>query len=87
MFILPLRAQHAHYDENGEMSDGQTHSKLDAPSRLLLDREQVAVWLNVEPNTVDYLHRVKRLRAFQIGKSLRWRPKDVVAFVNGLEKD
>ncbi len=57
------------------------------PNPLLLDREQVATWLNVDVSTIDNLHRFKRLRGCKVGRALRWRPEDVTRFVAELQPD
>jgi hypothetical protein len=56
----------------------------DLMSRLLLNRDQVAALLEVDPATVDYLHRMRRLRAVRVGKVNRWKPADVKAYVESL---
>ena len=61
-----------------------THQLL---SRLLLNRAQVASVLDVPAETVDYLHRVRKLRAVRVGKFNRWRPRDVQAYVDTLENE
>ncbi|UCE61276.1 MAG: helix-turn-helix domain-containing protein [Phycisphaerales bacterium] len=55
--------------------------------RLLLSREQVAALLGVPESSVDYLHRVKQLRAVKVGKMNRWKPAAVREFVDRLEAE
>ena len=54
-------------------------------SRLLLARPEVSLLLGIPEESVDYLHRMKRLRGVAVGKFLRWRPDDVQRFVDELE--
>ncbi len=54
---------------------------------LLLTRDEVAATLQVPAETIDNLHRTGQLRAWKIGKHLRWRPADVRAFVEKLGDD
>ena len=55
--------------------------------RLLLTREQVAAVLGVPESTVDYLHRVRTLRAVKVGKHLAWKPEAVRQYVESLEPE
>lgn len=55
------------------------------PKLLVLNAEGVAAMLCVSSETVQNLHRTHQLRGIKIGKHLRWRPKDIEAFVEGLE--
>jgi excisionase family DNA binding protein len=54
-------------------------------TRLLLTRDEAARMLSIKPETLDYLHRMKRLRGVKVGKELRWRPPDVQRFVHELD--
>ncbi len=51
---------------------------------LVLTREQVGELLQVSADTVDNLHRTNQLRAFKIGKHLRWWPEHVREFAEQL---
>ncbi|UCE62054.1 MAG: helix-turn-helix domain-containing protein [Phycisphaerales bacterium] len=55
--------------------------------RLLLTREQVAELLGVPESSVDYMHRVKRLRAVRVGGHNRWKPAALKDFVDQLEPE
>lgn len=55
--------------------------------RLLLSREQVAVVLGVPEPTVEYLHRMKQLRAVKVGKFNMWKPEAVQQYVDALEPE
>ena len=48
---------------------------------LLMRCEDVARVLQVTPAAVENLHRMRSLTAIKVGKVLRWRPRDVEAFV------
>ena len=56
-------------------------------SKLLLTREDVVVLLSVPPETIVNLHRTHQLRGVRVGKHVRWLPKDVQRFVDGLEAE
>lgn len=56
-------------------------------SRLLLTREQVGELLGVPPKTVDYLHRMRQLRAVKVGKFCMWKPETVRRYVGTLEPE
>lgn len=58
-----------------------------APAPLLLDKDGVAAMLTVSADTVLNLHRVRALPGVLVGKHLRWRPADVVAYVEKLGGD
>jgi len=58
-------------------------SDLGVP-RLLWTDEQTAGALGVTVNTVEGLHRTGQLVGLKVGRHLRWRPSDVVAFVERL---
>lgn len=51
---------------------------------VLLTRDEVALVLRTDPGSVDYLHRMKLLRAVKVGKTNRWKPNDVRAYVESL---
>ena len=61
-----------------------TADRPDALAPLVLTREQTAQLLQVSPDSVSNLHRIGALKAVKIGRSLRWRPADVRAYVEGL---
>ncbi len=54
--------------------------------RLTWTADETAAVLGVTPDAIRNLHRVSRLQGVLIGRSLRWRPADVRAFVEGLER-
>lgn len=54
---------------------------------LLLDKVATAQRLGVPETAVENLHRTRQLRGIQVGKSLYWRPTDLVEFVNRLEPE
>ena len=68
--------------ETGETGRDRTAELL---SRVLLDREQRAEVLGVEPVTVSYLHRIGVLRGVRVGRRLHWRPADIRQYVESLE--
>ncbi len=65
------------------MDDVQTTIRLEL-TPLVLTREQVGELLQVLADTVDNLHRTQQLRAFKIGKHLRWWPEHVRQFAEQL---
>ena len=57
-------------------------------SKLLLSKLEVCHLLgDISPKTVDYLHRMRKLRGVLVGKSLRWKPETVRQYVEGLKDD
>ncbi len=65
------------------MAEAETTIKLEL-TPLVLTREQVGELLQVPADTVDNLHRTNQLRAFKIGKHLRWWPEHVCQFAERL---
>lgn len=60
----------------------------DSPTKsLLLDKGAAAQRLGVPESAIENLHRTRQLRGVQIGKSLFWRPSDLVKFVDELEPE
>ncbi len=53
-------------------------------AKLLLTREEVSQLLEVPPDTIANLHRVRLLPGVKVGKHLRWKPEDVRQYVDGL---
>lgn len=62
-------------------TDGNNHD-----GALILTVKETAEMLRVPTDTITNLHRVGKLRGRKIGKHLRWRRTDVVAFVEALEE-
>ena len=56
-------------------------------SKLASSVEYVVVLLSVPPETIVNLHRTHQLRGVRVGKHVRWLPKDVQRFVDGLEAE
>lgn len=54
---------------------------MQSMSVLVLTDEQVADMLAVPKDTVRNLHRIGKLKGILVGKHLRWRPADVIKFV------
>lgn len=69
------------------MSTEATSRTEELMSKLVLTREETAELLSVEPGTVDYLHRVRRLPAVRVGKENRWKPDTVREYVKSLEPE
>lgn len=52
---------------------------------VVLNKDETAAVLGVTPDTIENLHRTGQLRGVKVGKHLRWRPRDIVRFVDALE--
>jgi len=59
--------------------------ELSPNGNLLWTMDHVAAMLSVPVSTIEGLHRTERLRGHLIGRHLRFRPSDVVAFVDSLQ--
>ena len=57
----------------------------DELAAVLRTADEVGVLLGVSADTVKNLHRMGQLVGVKVGRSLRWRPADVRAFVEALE--
>ena len=65
-------------------SIGNNGNTAELMAKLLLTREEVSQLLEVPPDTIANLHRVRLLSGVKIGKHLRWRPGDVLQYVESL---
>lgn len=62
-----------------------SRAPADGSARLVLTADEVASMLTVPVDTIKNLHRTGQLRGVLIGKHLRWRRSDVLAFVEALK--
>ena len=67
-----------------KISIGSNGNTAELMGKLLLTREEVSQLLEVPPDTIANLHRVRLLLGVKVGKHLRWKPEDVRQYVDGL---
>lgn len=59
---------------------------IESKTDHVLTCDEVATILRVSEHTIKNLHRTHQLRAVKIGRHNRWRPNDVIEFVENLKK-
>ena len=80
------RAQTNSIPTNGERTGtAAVATTTDALPRWLWNAGEVAAVLGVTEDCVKNLHRTYSLRGVLVGRNLRWRPRDVERYVQGLK--